>query len=177
MTYILDSYSELNRDGARNLNGTVNGVGQSFTPNINASLYSVTLYLLKVGTPTGMAYANLYTHSGAYGTSSVPTGTPLAVSNPFDVSTLSTSYSLVEILFKTMNTIFLTANSNYVITLEYANGSSSNYVSVGDKINSPTHSGNESYYSSGAWNSSSTRDVCFYLNGSQASPLPTLFTS
>ena len=59
-------------------NATITGQAQSFTVGSNAVyLTRVFANLKKVGVPTGNLVAKVYTHSGTYGTSSVPSG-PIA---------------------------------------------------------------------------------------------------
>ena len=91
MSTIIDSYSESNYVTAGyGMSPLGYGVGQSFTGD-GKTLSSVKFYARKVGSPTGNIYAKIFAHSGTYGTSSVPTGTELAVSGAVDVTTISTS--------------------------------------------------------------------------------------
>ena len=159
---LVDSYSETNRDAARVLRGGgATGAAQSFTA-ILGSLSSCKWYLKKYGNPTGNAIAYLYAHSGTYGTSSVPTGTALATSDSFDVSTLTTSYQLITLTFTGAQQYQLINGTYYCIAIVYSGGDGSNYINVGTDASSPTHSGNCSEYVS-AWGAISGADAVFYV--------------
>jgi hypothetical protein len=96
----------------------------------------------KVGSPTGSMVAKLYAHDGTFGTSSVPTGEPLAVSRE------STFLGYTGLYFSTP---VLTENeTKYVLVLEFTGGDASNYIKEGVDNTSPTHEGNLSTYN-GSW--------------------------
>ncbi len=167
---LLDHYSETNQDDFFTLasDNHLQG-GQSFNPNADpggSSNYKITsckFYLKKRGSPTGNAVAKLYAHSGTYGTSSVSTGAALATSDNFDVSTLTTSFALVELSFTGSNQYVMSGGTKYVIDLEYSGGNSSvpNDVAMGHDQTSPSHAGNEVI--DGA--AFSSLDLCFYVYG------------
>ena len=171
-TLSLSSYSESNQDSTQNLgDGTTTGVAQSFTtPAATANTNAIgcfalaKFYLKKNGSPTGNITAKLYAHSGTLGTSSVPTGAALATSNTVAASTLTTSYQLISFPFPESNWFQFTANTNYVIALEYSGGDASNYVQVGYDSSSPSHGGNKSTFASAVWSAQSGHDCCFYAN-------------
>jgi hypothetical protein len=156
-----DSYPDTNQDSTQQLgNGTILGVGQSIT-GAGGKLSRVRFELSKSGTPTGNAVAKLYTHSGTFGTSSIPTGTALATSENLDVSTLSTTAALVDLEFE--DEVTLTNTTKYVIALEYTNGDGSNYVLMGTDTSSPTHGGNASTLTGTTWSPASGTDLIFYV--------------
>lgn len=162
MGQLIDSYSESNNDYGHTLyNGWRTRTGQSFTGK-KLKLSSCSFYLKKTGSPTGNAVAELYAHSGTFGTSSVPTGSALAVSDNFDVSTLTTSYALVTFNFSGVNR-YLINTGYFCISLEYSGGSSSNYITMGADNSSPAHSGNGFFYDS-VW-TAVYQDICFYVYG------------
>lgn len=164
MATLVDSYSESNQNNTDPLDssaGDFQGAGQSFTAT-GGNLYSAKFYIAKSGSPTGFAVAKLYAHGGTFGLSSVPTGTALATSDNFDVSTLTTSLALNELLFTGANQYAMSA-SKYVITLEYGAGSGTNFVSIGSDSTSPTHGGNYTLLQSAAWAAFSGVDLCFYV--------------
>lgn len=156
----VDSYSESNSDGDQNF---ANGAGQSFASGTGGTLDSCKFYLKKVGTPTGMARVNLYAHSGTFGTSSIPTGAPLATAQPLDVSTLSTSYALITFKFDGPERVTLSASTNYFLSLEYQRKDTSNTVAAGRDASSPTHGGNAATFDGASWTASPTLDLCFYV--------------
>lgn len=168
MATLLDSYSESNASGEAQLSDLQSGslfmVGQSFTGD-GGTLATAKFYIKKGGSPTGNANAHIYAHSGTYGTSSVATGSPLATSDNFDVSTLTTSYQLIEFTFSGANKITLTNGTYYVIVLQYDDGLiETNYVSLAYDYTSSTHSGNLcANYSVNGWVNYSTLDACFYV--------------
>lgn len=145
-------------------NGTITAISESFVGN-GAKLANVTFVLSKggaTGLPTGNAVAKIYAHSGVYGTSSVPTGTALATSTTLDVSTLTGSPVETTLYFATQNqNITLTNSINYVVTLEYSAGNSTNYVNVGVDTTTPAWGGNFATYNGSSWTAASGTDAIF----------------
>jgi hypothetical protein len=154
----LDSYSEANNDTPWAVLSAQTGVGQSFHSGGGGRLLSAKFYLSKNTGATGNAVAKIYAHSGTFGTSSVPTGSALAVSDNFDVSTLTTSLALTTLNFSGANQISLSPSTDYVLTIEY---SGATQINVGADNSSPTHEGNGSQLT-GAW-AAGARDTCFYI--------------
>jgi hypothetical protein len=150
------TYASTNQDGVYNLNDTTTGVAQSFT-GTGGTLSTVSFYLKKTGTPTGNAVAKLYTHSGTFGTNSVPTGAALATSNNFNVATLTDSYVLTNFNFSIPYYVLVNA-TNYVITLEYT-GTASNTVDVGTDATGSTGTGNAATYASATWTAAGSVDL------------------
>jgi hypothetical protein len=140
-------------------NGAITAISQSITGN-GGDLTSCAFNIYKSGSPTGNAVAKLHTHSGVFGTSSLPTGAALATSDTIDVTTISTtSPGLIEFTFSSPYT--LADGTNYCLVLEYSGGDASNYIRVGRDATSPTHAGNGATYSGGAWGIS-TSDFVFF---------------
>lgn len=163
---VVDSYSEAFQDGTSGMYiGFNEAFSQSFTGN-GKYLTRATFNMSKSGTPTGIARARLYAHSGTYGTSSLPTGNPLATSDYVDVSTLTGTSTLTNFDF---DGEFLLVNGTYyciVIEIFGTTSNSTNTIQVGDDSGSPTHSGNRGYYrTSTGWTASATYDICFYIYG------------
>jgi hypothetical protein len=131
------------RNSAIYVNDTTKRVGQSFESEHRAILESVKLNLLKSGSPTGSAYVKIYEITGSYGTTAVPTGSPLATSDALDVSTLSIyAYQQKTIAFSGANKILIESGHRYALIFEYADGTSSNYVRVGMDSAGSTYPGN-----------------------------------
>jgi hypothetical protein len=169
MPDVLDSYSEANRDTYGIVrSGATTKIGNSWTNATQYTLDSAKFYLMKTGTPTGSGYAELYSHSGTYGTSSVGDSL-LATSDAFDVSTLGGSYTLETLSFSGAQRVTLSASTYYVIVFAFSGGSGSNYVRVGNDQSSPSHDGNMAHYD-GSWTATVSRDVCFYVYGESAAP-------
>ncbi|MBV5280269.1 MAG: hypothetical protein J0651_03150, partial [Actinobacteria bacterium] len=163
-------YSESNKDmdgGAYAGSDTDNA--QSFT-GVAGNLSSAKFYLKKTGTPTGAMTAVLYAHTGTFGSTGVPTGTALATSDTIDISTLTTSYALVEFAFTGVNQYTLVAGTNYFISCHYNGGDASNRQNLGYD-NTGAASGNLAYGTPGAWTTLGTADVCFYVYTLTPAPL------
>lgn len=168
---LIDSYSEANRDAVVSLNRTRSAVGQVFTPAVSAYLKSCRFYLSKENTPTGNIVARLYAVTGTPGSTAVPSGQPLATSEPVDVGTLSPWPNLKFAEFSFPAPRFLMSETvPYAIVVEYTGGTATNTVPVG-KDNSGTHPGNKVNFDSGAWIADAPLDTIFYLYGDLPDPL------
>lgn len=166
MAQVVEKYSELYFNQSVNMSSDTASNdqknGQSFI-GMGAYLTSVKFYLKKgQGSPTGNATASLFAHSGTFGSSSVGTGSALATSDNFDVSTL-TGYTLVTLTFSTP--YFMDLGTPYVIVLEYSGGDNSNSISFGYRFNTGVHAGNRVRYQNSAWIASGSDDAIFYLYG------------
>ena len=136
--------------------------GQSFSCNGKYELDSCKFYIRKYGLPAGNVYAQLYAHSGIYGSFSKPTGSPLAISGPLDISTLTETLTLKTFTFSGADRIQLTAGNKYVIVLNYSGTQS---LAIGED-QTQSHSGNKCYSVDGTtWTSTSTADIIFYVYG------------
>lgn len=156
----IDSYPESNQDGDLFFSTSTVGVAQSFT-GTGTKLANVKLYLKKTGSPTGNATVKLYAHTGTYGTSSAPTGAAIETSSTsLDVSTLTTSYQLIEFAFG--NTSTLTNGTYYNLAIEHS-GDNTNRIVWGADISSPAHGGNVSSLQGGSWVAESAADAIFYV--------------
>ncbi len=146
------------------LSSTTNkAIGQSFTGD-GGTLSKLTLNLSKIGVPTGNAVAHVYAHSGTYGTSSIPTGAPIATSDNFNVATLTSLVTSRNIIFSGVNKIVLTNATNYVIAIEYTGGDGSNNIQVGYSTSVSPHTGNANFENtSNVWTAFATSDLYFYL--------------
>ena len=163
----IDRYSESHYVSYVNLWYDQNeSVAQSFTGN-GKSVISAKFYLKSYGSPPGNVTAYLYSHSGTYGTSSVP-DTLLATSNTISAISIDTSMELVEFTFSTP---YETINgTKYCIVFEYNDigGDGNNMVSAGFD-SSPEHGGNYSQYSVGTWVANADKDLIFYVYGGDES--------
>lgn len=148
MTTTLDSYSEANRDDYFALDAAYPSAGgaiyQSFqTPNngITYKLEKVQFYIGK-WTFTGTVQAEIYTHDGTFGTSSLPTGAALATSAELDQDDLTNeAYTLEDFAFSGDGQINLEPNTYYVVALK-CTANSGGEVRVGTDSSAPGHSGN-----------------------------------
>ena len=177
---LIDSYSEANRslgyscsdhhpsDSIYN-----SAVGQSFTCDGAYKITSCKFYMMKLGSPTGMGHAVLYAHSGTYGTSSLPTGEPLATSDDFDVEDLTSNLILHTFAFTGAQQYLMSADTKYCIEFESpATGTidSNNRPHAGLDHTSPTHDGSGNRFADGLWRIADGRDICFYVYGEAAAP-------
>lgn len=140
--------------------------GQSFMLSATYTLTSVKFQICDFAAwTTGEAKAVLSSHSGVYGTSSIPDET-IEESEAYDLADLPSSINLVEFTFSG-NTV-LEANVAYCIYLkmtvkgDYGISIGLHYTTV--------HSGNSFYYASGTWSSRSNYETCFSLYGNIANP-------
>ena len=179
-TVTIDSYSESNRsqelvmfyDSPSNFR---THAAQSFTCTYGITLHSCKFYLKKLGSyvETKSIYAKVYSHTGAYGTSSLP-GSLLATSDAVTVSSLSTSLSLITFSFSGTNQITLSPNTYYVLDFDYTTATATDdYVQISYDYTSSSHSGNISDYGDGSWAATSGNDLCFYIYGSSTTPAVT----
>jgi len=143
---------------------------QSIRLTQKGSVTSVKYNLKKYGSPTGNATAQIFAHSGTFGTSSIPTGSVLATSTNLDLSTLTTDWVTYELTFATPYDF--EANTPFCITfINPASGvDESNYPIIqAYRANGTTHAGNEAFFykpNGGAiWEADSGADLTFYVYG------------
>lgn len=168
MANIIDSYSESNQSGTRNLSTISIKAGQSITGN-GSAVGSIQYYMKRVDVSSANAVVSIYAHSGTFGTSSIGTGSALATSDAVNMSVLTTSLQLITFSFTGGNQITLDNGTNYVAVVEYNN---SNRIALGTDTTSPTHAGNFVNYQSSTWIATSSEDTCFYVydNASDSEP-------
>lgn len=167
MADIVDSYSEANANTTTGVFGTTR-VAQVFQAGLSRALNSAKFYLLKTGSPTGSAFAHIYATTGSLGTTAIPTGSPLATSDAFDVSTLTGSLALITFTFTGANLISITSGTNYAVAFKYSGGDASNLVRIGIDSTSPTHAGNLASFNGSSWTAFSSLDTAFYVYGDAA---------
>ena len=176
-TVLVDSYPFDNSNNSHGICSTNDaGGGQTFTPSKSGLLTLAQFYLYKDGSPTGNAYAKLYACTGTYGTDSTPTGTALAVSEPFDVSALTVNPRLCDFTFTGANQYSMTAGTHYAISFEYSGGNATNVVCICIDTTSPTHGGNDYEYAGGNYWPSSSRDTIFCVYANVSEPVYDLFS-
>lgn len=162
---LADSYSETNQSATfTNMRSdSTTQAGQAFLAGVTGTTSKATFYLKKLGLPTGTMTAKLYAMSGVYGTSGVPTGSALATSTAVNVSSLTTSFALIDFTFA--NDYQLTSGVNYCIVVDCTSvtGDASNYVIMGIDNTAPTHGGNRFIQTGGTYSANSGQDACFYV--------------
>ena len=151
MSTYVSGYDESHYSTQYYLNNAGNDtkVGQSFLWVGNGMRLSYSsFWLWKQYSPTGPITSKLYAHTGSYGTTGVPTGSPLATStNSIDASTLSSS-TVNWFNFTFDKTFAPTEGTPYVITCEYNSGYHVKVCAGGNPWDG--HGGNISRYS-GSW--------------------------
>lgn len=141
-------------------NATITGAAQSFTVGSNNMLVTKVAVNLKVGsgTPTGDVTASIYSHSGTYGTSSVPNALEGSASDPVEAGNLTSTYERTVFHFPTP--VSVTASTYYCVVIEHADGGASDYVHVEGLASSGTHSGNRAHNTAG-WTAVAADDLAF----------------
>lgn len=167
MVTLLDSYSETNKNDSSTFGpARPLAIGQSFmTPNdgVNYNLDSCKFYLADGGSATGHLEARLYAHTGVFGTSSKPTGAPLATSDEYEVTPLTGSFVLVTFTFSGAQRVSMTANTAYCIEVNDKDVTS--VISYGLDV-SPADDGNAFYtFDLSSWTVETGWDGCFYVYG------------
>jgi len=160
-----DSYDSANNDGDELLGSAFNlAAGQSFTPKDTADITEARFLLKKTGSPTGTIYARLYTlGTGSYGDTSIP-GNLLVTSNGFDVSTLTTTYTMTSFSFSTAQ--IMNGEARYFIVIDFTGiGDPTALGAAGIDVSSPSHNGNMAENQAGNWNSFSSQDMVFEVYG------------
>lgn len=163
MLAVIDQYAGSEDFAWGMLSGTRSAVGQTFKGK-DAKAGLVSFYLGKYGSPTGSVYAKIYEHTGTFGTSGIPTGSPLATSEPIDVSSLTAYPDYDMETFDWEEPYQLEREKDYVVTCEYSGGDSSNLVFILTDDTSPSHEGNMVLYTT-EWIASTSYAVDFTLSG------------
>lgn len=140
--------------------------GQTFKPTSDGQLLKMRFWLKRTGSPTGNAVAALYGHQGAYGTGGMGVDPILAVSDPVDISGVSTSvYEMVEFTFPSSQRVLLEEDNPYIASVIFLGGDASNYLVAGGDFSSPTHDGNRTYVdgSVAEWRGYAAADISFQV--------------
>jgi hypothetical protein len=162
---ILMSYSESNKDNYDEVRQS-NSNGQALNNLPPCTITAVTFYLCKKGSPTGNATVSLFACTGSPGSTGKPTGSALAVSQNYDVSTIPGVYTLITFTFATP---YSWAGGNLCIDLEYTGGDTSNDIGIGNDLSSPTDPGNAYYSLDGPFYTPvAGADYCYYVYGNLA---------
>lgn len=166
--HLIHSYSETNSDTTGDLVSTVTGLGQTFTSD-GSVLDSAKFYMKKESgaTLTGSINAKLYAVTGTLGSTAIPTGTALAVSDNFNPNTITNGvYNLETFTFSGGNRYAMTNGTVYAITVEDPTPRTTpDCVAVGYDGSSPTDPGNTVVVVSGSWSAAASDDTCFYVYG------------
>lgn len=156
---VIDEYDFSNRNTLLNYFTTTFAFGQSFTGD-GKNIAEASVMLSKSGDAFGDITAEIYAHTGTFGTSSKPTGPPLATSDPVSATTLT---GIMTITAFTFPTPFPTvAGTHYVVAIRHEDSEIGALIFIGSDTSSPTHAGNASI-NTGAWQVRNTEDLPFEL--------------
>ena len=175
---LADGYDETNQNVAVSFGYTGGPTlhGQTFLGD-GFKLTRVGFRMAKAGTAAGPITAQLYAHTGTFGTDGFGTGSALATSSSVQASTLSVDPTYTWTYFDFDATFTLSAGTPYVIVAAASGlgADTSNTARMGVDSTSSTHPGNRTFYS-GSWSFSGTQDTIFrvYTTGVTHTQVPTL---
>jgi hypothetical protein len=163
---LIDSWSESNYTSDWHTPVYSTYVAQSFYNSQSSSvkITSCKFYITpgQNSYPAGNIYAYLYAMTGIYGSTSHPTGSALAISDPVDATTLwNQPYALITFTFSGANQFSMSALTHYCIC--FVNTISSYQILVG--YGGTSHPGNASYLYGSTWYMDINSDLCFYVYG------------
>lgn len=163
---VQDSYTSGN-DSAFQFGWSNYIAGQSFQASADGNLQEASFWLYPYVSPTGNAYIKIYSHSGTFGTSSVP-NTLLATSDAKLASSISGSYPGIKTTFTFSGSeqIALTSGTNYFLVIDYTAGDATNHLGIGRDQTSPTASGNYAEFNGGSWAPDANKDAQFEVKTS-----------
>ena len=154
MGQILDQYYGTSLQGLLVLASDASTkAAETFYVPYNIRISSASFNLVRAGSPTGNVNYAIYALSGTPGSNALPTGTALATTNTYNVATIPTTATGIELSFT--GSVVLTPGY-YAIAAEYSGGSfaGSNYIST--QLYTPDETTrNASRYISSAWTTSS----------------------
>lgn len=155
------------RNGASGFGRTK--VAQSFTAD-GSSLREAVAYLSCANLSAGTMVAEIFAHSGTFGTSSVGTGAALATSESVSVTSLSRIGAIpVAFDFIGANQITLVNGTNYVLAISWSGLVPNNNVDlISYSPPSVGIAGNISDFISPTWSATAANDMAFVIIGSDA---------
>lgn len=149
--------------------GGYSAFSQSFQATVTGSLIEAKFYLSKVSGTTGYAVAKLYSHTGTFGSSSIP-GTLLATSITVALSSIPnytsfpSSFSLVGFVFDGVDEYVMTSGNHYCIVVEFAgDGTTGHNLNIGIDNTTLTATGNAALFIGGSWYDYVGMDLIFYV--------------
>jgi hypothetical protein len=155
----IDYYDISNKTGDFTFGEETNiGVGVSFTGD-GSQLNSIRIYLTNVSS-VGNIVCKIYAHSGTFGSTGIPTGSALAISNTVSLSSISTTRgSYTDFAFD--GTLTTTNGTYYFICLEYTG-----YFEIAFDDAALTFPGTIAYLDSdiSGWQVDTDNAFIFYLN-------------
>lgn len=169
-SHVIDQYPTSNDNGLQTTMGVGSASGMSFTGD-GSVLGSVQAYLDDNTSASGTVTAQIFAHTGTFGSTGIPTGSALATSDAIATSTIPSgaSATLITFTFTGTNQITLANGTHYVIVV---NGpSAAGLIGWNGQNISPSAPGNASHLS-GTWSATTAFDLIFYINStSSAAPI------
>jgi hypothetical protein len=157
--------------------GTTRGGYQAFTAVTSGKAKSAKVSLRnELSNNVGNIVVSLHAMASSF-PGAGPVFPPLAISDPVDVTTISTAANgaLHKFTFSGANQIDLIAGNNYAISVTKDDrGAFEGEVSIGYKFGGPAsgHAGNGGYVTVTSWGPDSLCDMIFYLYGDAIVPPP-----
>lgn len=149
-------------------NDSTQSFAEVFEAVNSATLDSLIIDMKTNGTPTGSFNFQIYAITGTYGSTAIPTGSPLATSDTITVASLTSSYATYTVTFSGANRISIISGGQYAVACNYTNTPYPNAIFL--KIKTPSfYGGNSAYKATGTWNAFATHDLLFDLQGVSAS--------
>lgn len=154
---------------------TIFSRAEIFTITESYVLSSASVYLLRIGSPTGTVDLVIRSISGTPGSTAIPV-TTLATSSNKDVSTVATSYTLYNFTFTGGNAITLTPGSYaLVVRGDNCTGLGGNLLETPSVGEGGLYAGNKAdrASSSDTWSADEFDDMFFYVFGDSATTTST----
>lgn len=163
---LADSWVESNADSTEPLDDNTGNTGIA-EPIVGDGCYAARaiFHLAKTGSPTGTAVAKIYAPDDP-DAPTIPSGSALATSEPFDVSALTGSAALTTFDFVGNQRILLESGVTYFLALEYSSGNNGvDSVDVSTDATFAGHDGTAALFAGGVWapHGFGSTDVVFYL--------------
>lgn len=154
---VVGSNAFTNQNSTELLDGDPTATAQTFTASADGTLGRCVFQLKKTGIPVGQIVAKLYATAAG-----VPTGAPLATSEPKFVADFNNEFlQAVAFEFTGVNAVSISNGTVYAIALEYL-GVVTDYVEVGQD-NTPAHAGTKYNFSGGVWTADAGADLTFQV--------------
>ena len=170
---VVDSYSEAYYTTPLVHYGLANPYeGQTFWVSTPCTLDSAKFYLSYLNSPSGDTYVQIYAHTGTWGSTGIPAGSPLATSDVRN-ATVVTTLALYTYTFSGANRISLSTGP--YVAIHYFGGTVSlNWLKYGIDNTTKTHAGNWVVSADTTnWSGSASYDSIFYIYGVAASTATT----
>lgn len=144
-------------------NATILGQGQSFTTLAVAQVLTEARFSIKIGAgvPTGPLTAELYATTAGV----VPTGAALATSDEVLASSILSSVTYQEVIFRFNDNVEMTASTQYAIVIRHPTGTAGAYFHVQGAAAGNT-AGENKAEDTGSWAAQAAADLYFSVKAS-----------